>query len=241
MLISDGTVSFYLSILEFILFAVTLSQRKKHPSILIAALMIIFLAGYQLCETLMCRFGLAGHLIPYLALLDISFLPPLSLFLAYRFWEVKSNVPYIFFLPIMFFIIFYGIQMENMQIVKCTPFFAMYHYPLGDLYGFFYYAPVILTMIFFGKKIRNEKFTLRRSFAVIILGSYIFISVPVLTAFIAKANGNIVLLSAVESMMCKSASVLAIVLTYVARHIQTDRMWTNEIIEKIGKISDLEI
>ena len=97
MIISDGTVSFYLTVFEFILLGITLSQRKKHPSILIAALMIFFLAGYQLCETLMCRFCLTGHLIPYLALVDISFLPPLSLVFAYRFWEVKSNVPYLFF------------------------------------------------------------------------------------------------------------------------------------------------
>lgn len=213
---SDGAVSLYLSVIEFILCAFTMTQRKKHPAVIFAALMLFFLAGYQLCEALMCRFGFTGHMTPYLAIVDISLLPPLTLLFSLRFQGSRSSVPYVLFIPILFFSVFYGFHFEEMLVVQCTPFYAMYHYPLGDLYGFFYYAPILTSMILFGRRIKKEENPRLRALAIIMLSGFVFISIPVLTAFASKAAGNATMLKAVESIMCKSAIVLAAAVTYVS-------------------------
>ncbi len=217
---SDGVVSFYLALFELGLFVITFSLKKKHPSVALAAMMILFLAGYQFCEALICRFGFTGQFMSYLAIADISFLPPLTLIFSLRFWGNKSSLPRIAFVAPLFFVVFYGINMNQMHAAGCTPFYAMYSYPLGDVYGVFYYAPILISMVLFAVNIRKTRNTAQRRFAAVILGSFVFISLPVIIAFAAKAAGNATLLKAVESIMCKAAGVLAVAVTYVAFHMQ---------------------
>ena len=219
---TDGIISLYLAIFEFSLLTFLLLLRKKHASANAAMLMLFFLAGYQLCETLMCKFGLTGHILPYLAITDISLLPPITLIFSLHFWGSKSFIPYLFLIPVTFFAVFYAIHLDAMVVAQCTPFYAMFHYPLGDLYGAFYYAPIMISMIIFIVKIKKEGNGKLRSMGIVILSVFIFISIPVVTAFVSRAAGYPELLKAVESIMCKSAGVLAMAITYVSYRLSDE-------------------
>lgn len=81
-------------------------------------------------------------------------------------------------------------------------------------------ASGLISMVLFAVNIRKTRNTAQRRFAAVILGSFVFISLPVIIAFAAKAAGNATLLKAVESIMCKAAGVLAVAVTYVAFHMQ---------------------
>ncbi len=221
-MISNGVLSFYLAVIEFALLAVLLKDRKKHNAIPIAGLIVFFLAGYQLSEAIMCRFGYPGQILPYIAITDISCLPPLVLVFTCRFWDNNSRVPYLLFIPVAFFAVYYGVNIDKMALTRCTPFYAMYHYPLGDLYGFFYYLPILLSMISFKNKIRDDKNREHQKLGQIFLASLAFTAIPVVIAFASKAAGNAELLKSVESVMCKSAVVLAAALTYIANRLSED-------------------
>ncbi len=213
----NGIISLLLACIEIILLVNVFIFTKAGKFRNIAIVMIALLAGYQSLEFLMCQVELQKPFFPYMAFLDISFLPPLNLLLVLTLApELELNLlKKLIFLPAIFFLIYYWFIIPEFHVTSCTVLYATYHYPLGDLFGVFYYLPILVSivlLIFFIKKERDKKNILTGK--VLLLGA-IIISLPVLIAFTLMFAGSYALISAIESIMCKFAFVYAVCLAFV--------------------------
>lgn len=171
---------------------------------------------YQLLEFVMCHLNYSSSFLAYIAFIDISFLPPLDLFLIYTFFIRKNdNLRYLFIFP-FFFIIYYALVLNRFEVASCTVFYAVYHYPLGTLYGVCYYLPIAASVFFLISYLR--KGTVRKNilFAGLLLTGHVIMAIPVLFAFLLAALRMPGMLNSVESIMCKFAFSYALCLTFFA-------------------------
>ncbi len=90
-----------------------------------------------------------------------------------------------------------------------------YHYPLGDLYGFFYYLPILISIILLALFVRKESDKKKKLVGKVLLFGSIFISIPPVLGFTLMFAGSYSLISAMESIMCKFAFVYALCLAFV--------------------------
>ena len=215
----NGTVSLLIACFELLLLFNLLIFAEKNRLNKIAIVMIALLAGYQTMEFLMCQVELQTFIFPYFAFVIISFLPPLNLILTSAFTKVPADklsyLRYVVFIPAMLFAVYYTFVIPEFVVTSCTVLYATYNYPLGDLYGFFYYLPILISiilMIRFVKKESDKKMKLVGGF--LLFGS-IFISIPVVVGFILMFTGSYSLIKAIESIMCKFAFVYALCLSFI--------------------------
>ncbi|MFO7447281.1 MAG: hypothetical protein R6W90_13005 [Ignavibacteriaceae bacterium] len=218
----NGTISLLIACIELILLVNLLALADKTKPNKFAILMIALLFVYQLLEFLMCHFGLAESIIAYLAFADISFLPPVGLYFVLIFLGYRVP-PYIklIFIPAVLFVIFYAFAVPQFKVVSCTVLYASYNYPLGTLYGAFYYLPVLVTMLLLFLQIKKEKEGKKTFLSKVLLAGYIFTSIPVILAFALSISGSFYLLSIIESIMCKFAAALAFSLAFVCLYGRT--------------------
>lgn len=167
-------------------------------------------------EFLICMLGLDGSTFVYMAFVIISYLPPMGVLLIAALNNVNKKYLYLLLLPPIFFTIYYKIIIDEFALKGCTVLYASYHYPLGDLYGAFYYLPIVITIILLIRTIKKTDTTKVKIISSVILFGYIFTALPVIVAFILMAYNNYSLLSVIESVMCKFAFVLALCLSFVA-------------------------
>jgi hypothetical protein len=177
--------------------------------------MIALLAGYQAMEFLMCQVELQSSFFPYFAFIIISFLPPLNLILTLSVTHTFDKKTYLVFIPAIFFTLYYSFVISEFVVTSCTVLYASYHYPLGDLYGFFYYLPVLISIVFLIRYITKHQGEQKKIIVRILLFGTVFISLPVLMGFTLMLFKNYSIISAMESIMCKFAFVYAICLTIV--------------------------
>lgn len=213
----NGLISLLFACIEFLLLFNLLVFVKKDKINTIAFLMIFLLASYQFMEFLMCQVGLQNSFYPYLAFAIISFLPPLNLLLVLILaYDIKINYKYILiFIPSIAFVIYYLFVIPKFVVAKCTVLYASYHYPLGDLYGTFYYLPIIISIIVLLLFIPKSTDKKKKLIAKLLLFGAIFISIPTITGFILMFMGNYSVLSSIESIMCKFAFVYAMILGFI--------------------------
>jgi len=205
----NGLISLLIACIELILFVNLLVFADKNQLNKMALILIAILMCYQMIEYSICGLGLRTFFISYLALGIISFLPPLTLHFSLKIFSRWKSLYRLLYLPAAIFIVYYAFVIQQFSTTKCTVFYAVYNYPLGDLYGAVYYIPVIASMIVF-YIFRNSPIDKKLRTAVrIILGTLIFTSLPVITAFILHAAGLSNMLKAMESIMCKFAFVYA--------------------------------
>jgi hypothetical protein len=153
--------------------------------------------------------GLQNQIFIYLALLDITLLPPLGLYTVIQYTgKLKSYHKYIF-LPALFFIIYYPLVLDKLAVTKCTVLYAMYNYPLGPLYATFYYLPIIGTMIILNKRWGSETDPKQKALVRYYFFGYIFTFIPGMIIALFWQT----FVTAVESLLCKLAFVLATFLT----------------------------
>jgi len=98
-------------------------------------------------------------------------------------------------------------------VTSCTVLYATYSYPLGDLYGAFYYLPIIITTIILIKKISHETDKKIVKISKILLFGNIIISIPVIIAFVMRFTGSYYLIEMIESIMCKFAFIYVVCLS----------------------------
>jgi hypothetical protein len=180
-------------------------------------LMIALLASYQSMEFLMCQVGLQDSVFPYLAFVIIGFLPPLNLLLTFTLAS-KSNLKkkaYLIFIPAIAFSIYYLFVIPEFAVTSCTVLYASYHYPLGDLFGAFYYLPVLISIILLAKFIPQTDDKKKKIIARVLLFGSIIISIPVLIGFSLMFAGNYSIIFAMESIMCKFAFIYAVCLSFI--------------------------
>ncbi len=214
----NGIVSLLIACLEFLLLLNLLIFVEKNRLNIIAIVMIALLAGYQTMEFLMCQLELQSSFFPYFAFIIITFLPPLNLMLTFSSdyanakWDKLTFFKILIFLPAILFLIYYTFVVPEFEVTSCTVLYAAYHYPLGDLFGVFYYLPILLSIIFlisFILKTENKK---KKLIAKILLSGNILICIPVIVGFILMFAGSYAVISAIESIMCKFAFIYALCL-----------------------------
>lgn len=208
----DGIISLFIACIEllFIINLLIFAKKSTVNKLIIAQVILLF--GYQLFEFLICFAGLKSQFFIYLAMFDITLLPPLGLYTVLLFTEkLKSYHKYIF-IPALFFIIYYPLVLDQLAVTKCTVLYASYYYPLGPLYATFYYLPIIGSMIILNKKWGAEADPVKKSLTRIYFFGYIFTFIPSMIIAIFFPS----FVNAVESLLCKMAFILAIHFTIFA-------------------------
>lgn len=213
----NGTVSLLIACLEFLLLFNLLVIAEKNKLNKIAILMIALLSAYQTMEFLMCQVELQSAFFPYFAFVIISFLPPLNLLLVItQNHERKLKlIRYLLFIPALLFFIYYSLIIPQFAVTSCTVLYATYNYPLGELFGFFYYLPIFISIILLILFIYKERDKKKKLIGKVLLFGSILISIPPLVGFILMFAGSYSLISAIESIMCKFAFVYAVCLTFI--------------------------
>lgn len=212
----NGIISLFIACIELLLLINLFVFAEKNRFNVIVIIIVSLLFSYQFTEFLICMLGFDSSTFVYLAFVIISYLPPLGVFLIAALNNVKSRLLYLLFLPPVFFTIYYKIIVDEFNLKGCTVLYASYHYPLGDLYGAFYYLPIIITIIWLIRTNTKTNDTKIKTISYVILSGYIFTALPVIVAFILMAYNNYSLLSVIESVMCKFAFVLALCLSFAA-------------------------
>jgi len=212
----NGIISLLIACIEFLLLFNLLVFVKKNKVNKIALTMIALLASYQAMEFLMCQLEMQSSFFPFFAFVLISFLPPLNLLLTINLKnQIINKKIYLIFLPAILFSVYYLFVIPQFAVTSCTVLYASYHYPLGDLFGFFYYLPILISIILlvrFIKVCADKKIKL---IAKVLLFGSIFISLPVLFGFTLMLLKNYSIISAMESIMCKFAFVYAVCLSFI--------------------------
>ena len=201
----DGIISLLIACVELLYIVNLLIFAEKNVINKLVIGMIFLLFGYQFIEFLICFVGLQKQILIYLAFLDISLLPPLGLYTVIKFSAKESQYSKLVFIPALFFIIYYPFVIEQFAVTKCTVLYASYHYPLGELYGIFYYLPIIFSMIILNKKWGAETDPLQKTLTRTFLFGYLFTFIPSMILAIAIPT----FLTAVDSLLCKLAFVFA--------------------------------
>ncbi|HED08259.1 MAG TPA: hypothetical protein ENI57_09105 [Ignavibacteria bacterium] len=208
----NGMLSLLVASMELLFLVNLLIFAEKNKLNLIAELLIFILMLYQFLEFIICRTGTNNSWIIYIAFSVIAFLPPLALLFVLKIKGFKSKFFKLIFLPPLFFTIFYLFQINDFHLIECTSFYSIYQYPYGNLYGFFYYVPIIASIIF----LINEILKNRKIEIIAVLIGFLIISFPVLLAFILKMFGDERLITAIVSVTCKTAFLFALAIFYFA-------------------------
>lgn len=205
----DGIFSLLIACIEFLLLVNLLVFAEKNKVNKIIFLIIILLAVYQSIEFIICNLGMDSSFTAYLAFAVISLLPPLNFLFILHISRTGSKINYFLFIPALLFTVYYLIVIEQFSVVQCTVLYATYNYPLGDLYGFFYYLPVLLSFLFLmkkKKKINSKQFS-------ILLIAHLFIMIPVIAGFSLLYLNLPGLVKSMESILCKFAFGYAVALS----------------------------
>lgn len=211
----NGLGSLFIASIELILFINLLFFAEKNQFNIIAILIVLILSVYQSLEFLMCQLGLDYPLMPYLAFVFITFLPPLMLTLIVILFNYEKKFLRLVFLPAIIFVLFYTFAIDQFVVTSCTVLYASYNFPLGDLYGFIYYTPIIISTIILIRAVTKESDKKTLFITKILLFGNIFITVPVVTGFILMFTGSLIIISKIESIMCKFAFIYAICLVFI--------------------------
>lgn len=211
----NGTVSLLIACLEFLLLFNLLVFAEKSKLNKIAITMVALLAAYQMLEFLMCQVELQTSFFPYFAFVIISFLPPLNLRLTFSLTLSLTRTVYLIFIPAILFSIYYTFVIPEFAVTGCTVLYATYHYPLGDLFGFFYYVPILISIILLAIFVKKENDKKKKLIGRVLLFGAIFISIPPVLGFSLLLTGSYSLISAMESVMCKFAFVYALCLSFI--------------------------
>jgi hypothetical protein len=208
----DGAVSLLIACIELLFIINLFIFAKKSIVNLLVIAQLLLLFGYQFFEFLICFVGLNDQIIIYLALLDITLLPPLGLFTVLLYAGKLKKHHYLIFIPAVFFVVYYPIVIDQLAVTKCTVLYAAYNYPLGPFYATFYYLPIIAAMIILNKKWGSETEKKQKALTRYYFFGYLFTFLPGMIFAIFFPT----FVDAVESLLCKLAFVLSIFLTIFA-------------------------
>ena len=205
----NGITSLLIACIELLLLVNLLIFSEKNKINYIVYAIIILLTCYQAIEFLICNVGLNSSFAAYLAFTNISFLPPLNFFLVLIIFRNKSKLKYLLFIPAIFFSIYYFNIVKQFAVVECTVLYATYNYPLGDIFGFFYYSTILFAFILLLRK-RNE---LNKKQFNWLFAAHLLIILPVFAGFILLYLNLPGLVGSMESILCKFAFGYAVALS----------------------------
>lgn len=213
----NGLGSLLVACIEVVLLVNLLVFAEKNKLNIPAMLIIALLALYQTFEFLMCQAGLVSPEYPYLTFVVITFLPPLNFYFTSIFIKNKffSKLSLIVFIAGIFFIAFYTIRIKEFAVTQCTVLYARYNYPLGDVYGFYYYIPILGSIVMIVNELLKTSDAKQKTISKILLAGSLFISIPPVTGLVLTFWHSYDLISVVVSVMCKFAIVYALCLGFI--------------------------
>ncbi len=206
-----GLASLLIACLELVLVINLLIFSEKNYTNKNIIMLVSLLFVYQLFEFLICYFEIESKLASYLALLTITLLPPLSFKVAAGLNNYRGRIINLIFLPALFFIFYYATILEEIGVSNCSVLFAVIEYPLGDLYGVFYFLPVLLSIYFIYIAYSRSEGQTKRLYLILLAG-YLFTFLPSgLFIIIMDTFWNIK-----ESFLSKFSFFLALSASYVS-------------------------
>lgn len=212
----DGILSLLIFCIEIVLMGnVLYFSKSKYKNLIVTILLL--LALYQFFEFLICGMNLKEGFVVYLAFVTISFLPPTGLFLIAKVNKINlKRFQGLIFAPAIFFSLYYFLTIKEFRVRDCSVIYASYHYPLGFLYGLFYYLPILIALsIAFRNLFTSKDKVLKRNNLILILGYLSFLIPMIVTLLIYPESVNFI-----ESLMCKFAFVLSLAISYFALDIK---------------------
>ncbi len=217
----DGIISLLIASIEALLiFNLLIFVDKNKINYLIIVLIFLF-ALYQFMEFLICNQELKTQVYPYLAFIIITLIPALNFILInrviknYRNFSVKL-FEILFSLSAVFFIIYYGLNSNLFTVEKCTVFYATYNYPLGFLYGAYYYLPILLSFLMLLDVIKKSSDSSQKKKLKILVMGYFFIITPPIIGFILRLFELKEISVSMESILCKFAFFYAVAISFYA-------------------------
>jgi len=204
-----GIVSLFLVCLELVLLINLFIFAEKNTVNKKVLWLVGLLFGYQLFEFVICYFGIESNLVVYLAFVIISFLPPLLLNLVMTIRNDRIFLRKIIFLPIILLLLYFTLIIPEFVVTRCTVLFAAYDIPLPDLYGFLYYSPVLISIILLTRMIFSSEYKNQTTNLIILNTGMVLTFIPTWLIILAFPN----LIEFAESLLCKSASIMALTLT----------------------------
>ena len=206
----DGLVSLIFFIIEFGLLLFIVVKNRKHPQFVWILLIMIFLQAYQLMEFLMC-IGIDPNIIGRMGLVAITFLPPLGILLTSDICDLKHWINWSGIVFAVGLSIYYSVVPNAFTELTCNPFYATYTYPLGNLYGVFYFGYIgwafVLIVISVIRNKTQSRSPINKRGMFVLIGYLAFLAPMGLTILIDTTT-----IGALESIMCKYAILLAITL-----------------------------
>jgi len=219
-----GLISLLLFLTEFSFLLVIIIKRANHPQFLWIVLLMVFLQLYQLMEFFMC-IGIDPNIIGRMGLVSITFLPPLGVLLTSYVTNLKHWINYSGILFGLSLSIYYVIVPNAFTLQTCNVFYAVYNYKLGNLYGVFYFgyilwAFVLISITFFRSFRKREKISNKNT--ILVLLGYLSFLIPMALTIVIHPSTAI---AALESIMCKYAILLAIILLiFTFQHRNQDKI-----------------
>ncbi|MBU0559812.1 MAG: hypothetical protein KJ799_05555 [Bacteroidetes bacterium] len=204
----NGILSLLFASIELVFVVNLLFFAEKNYINMLVMLLIFILGVYQVYEFLICFFGMNVSSVVYCAILAISFMPPLGLFIALRLKNFNSKYWYLIFLPALFFVVYFPLVVDQFHATFCTVLYASIHYPLGIYYAAVYYLPIVISLIMYWDLAKSESHPKRKASLKLIRNGFFLTFIPAALLFFLVPQTVI----AVESILCKIAFVLALYL-----------------------------
>lgn len=213
----NGLVSLIFALVEFTLIIYVKKYRTISKTNNLFFDLLVLLFTYQVFEFLICGLNLKNPAVTYLAFVTITFMPPLGLYAVFILSGYRNKILTLLFLPALFFTVYYLFVLNEFEVLKCTPVYAAYNYPLGFLYGLFYYLPIAAVIVIAFIKFKFDTDRTKRKLWKIIFTGY---SVTFIPGFIFTRLFD-EMLFAVESILCKFAFILV---WFIAYFIKTNNL-----------------
>lgn len=217
----DGIVSLLIASIEVLLIINLLIFVDKNKINNLITLLLFLLTSYQSMEFLICNQNFKSPFYTYLAFSIITLIPAINFILINKilnnFNKKSFKLLEIFFsISALFFIIYYGINYHLFTVEKCTVFYATYNYPLGFLYGVYYYLPILVSFIMLITEILKSTDVSHKKKLIILLIGYFFIIIPPLVGFILRLMDLKEISTSMESILCKFAFFYALTISFYA-------------------------
>lgn len=202
--------------IEIILALYTLWRYTFSTVTRLAALLLVFLATFQLAEFMVCR-GMGGNALAWsrLGFVAITMLPPLGVHLVYAIAGAKKR-PLVIpsYVAAGGFMAFFALVDGAIQGNSCLGNYVIFDVApkAGGLYGLYYYGFLIVTLVlgwmFLHRKTTNKP--TKKALSALMVGYTIFLLPTTTTvSFLAPQT-----LTAIPSVMCGFAVLLALVLSF---------------------------
>jgi hypothetical protein len=201
----------------------------RRPILRTTAGILLFLAGYQIIEALLCSGWLpvGGSVLPRLAFMVVAWLPPTGLLLVAQLYPSRSRILHHFAIAMYIFCLVLvtciALQPSFVAASVCLIVFARYTNPtaLYGFYGIFYQFGLMsmLALSAYGVTICDDP-RQRRLLGQVLLGSLAFILPSLVTVSVIPVAEN-----ALPSILCHFALFMAL---FLVRLVVIERRWEQE-------------